>query len=125
MKVLIADDAELLRRRMVELVRRIPGVDSVFETDDCASTLEVINEEKPGIVVLDLFMPDGCGLYVLRELSTRQSKPDVYVLSLWGDEDLRQRCLDTGACEFFEKGSEFDKLIGLIKHRGETRRVAH
>ncbi len=113
--VLVADDAELLRQRIVSLLSRLDGIDRILESNDCATTLEAIERHEPDVVLLDLRMPDGSGLRVLRALRGREPRPRVLILTTWGDPDVRRRCLDAGADDFFEKGTEFMGAIAAVE----------
>lgn len=115
LKLLIADDAEMLRRRMKSLLSRVAGIDAILESEDCASTLAAIDHESPDVVLLDLRMPDGSGLDVLRALAGRDDRPRVLVLTTWGGDDVRQRCLDAGAEGFFEKGTGFLGAVAAVE----------
>ncbi len=115
LKILIADDAELLRRRMISLLSRVPGVTTILESVDCAGTLAAIEQEQPDVVLLDLRLPDGSGLDVLRELEGRAQRPRVLVLTTWSGADVRQRCLDAGAENFFEKGTGFMAAVDAVE----------
>lgn len=105
----------MLRQRMVSLLSRLEGVDTILETEDCASTLDAIDRHAPDVVLLDLRLPDGSGLRVLRALRRREKRPQVLVLTTWGDPDVRKRCLDAGADGFFEKGTEFMDAIAAVE----------
>lgn len=115
LKVLVADDAELLRQRMVSLLSKLDGIGLILESQDCSTTLEAIEQHEPDVVLLDLRMPDGSGLRVLRALRGRERRPRVMILTTWGDPDVRRRCLDAGADEFFEKGTEFMGAIAAVE----------
>ena len=115
MKVLIVDDAPLIRSRIAEQLRAISGIDAVIEAADYADTLEIIRRERPEAVMLDLFMPGGTGLEVLREIAASPERPRMIVLTAWGDENLRKRCIDAGADHFFEKGPDFLAAIEAVK----------
>lgn len=106
-RVLVADDAPLIRNRIASQIRHLPGVTEVLESSDCRQTLEIIRRDRPAAVVLDLFMPGGTGLDVLHEIAGDSERPCVIVLTAWGDSDLHRRCLDAGADYFFEKGPGF------------------
>lgn len=115
MKILIADDAELLRERMIALLSRLAGIESIFESHSCASTLDAIERDQPDLVLLDLRMPDGSGLEVLRAMHGRKHRPRILVLTTWSDPDVRQLCLDAGADDFFEKSTGFMGAVDAVE----------
>ena len=115
MKILIADDAAMLRQRMTNLLSRLTGIDAIVEAHDCASTLAAIDGDAPDIVLLDLRMPDGSGLDVLRSLQGREQRPHIVILTTWGDPDVRQLCMDAGADGFFEKGTGVMGAVAAVE----------
>lgn len=115
MKILVADDAEILRQRMVKLLSDIPDIAGVFEAEDCQTTRDAIRQHAPNVVVLDLNMPDGTGLDVLSELSRAPVKPLVIVLTSMSDDEVRQRCIDAGAEYFFDKSSGFLDAVDTVR----------
>lgn len=115
MKILVADDADILRQRMVKLLSDIPGITGLFEAEDCRTTRDAIRQQVPNVVVLDLNMPDGTGLDVLSELSRAPVKPLVIVLTSMSDDEVRQRCIDAGAEYFFDKSSGFLDAVDTVR----------
>lgn len=105
----------MLRQRMITLLSRLAGIDTIVEAHNCATTLAAIDNDRPDVVLLDLRMPDGSGLDVLRELQQREHRPYVMVLTTWGDPDVRQLCLEAGADEFFEKGAGVMGAVAAIE----------
>lgn len=112
--VLIADDAPLIRARLAKMLQRLPAIGSVLQSHDVAETLATIRDRKPDVVLLDLFMPGGSGLDVLREIAGDPVRPRVIVLTTSEDEALRERCLADGAEFFFEKGSGFIDAVDTL-----------
>lgn len=113
--VLIADDAPLLRERLASALRDIAGVAKISESVDCVSTLTAISEDRPDIVILDFNFPDGSGLDILHILSASAERPRVIMLSTFGDADIRKRCIDVGAEQFFDKGRDFLAVVDRIR----------
>lgn len=115
MKILIADDAVILRERMISLLARLTGIDSILESHSCASTLAAIERDQPDVLLLDLRLPDGSGLDVLRALQSRPRRPHVLVLTTWANPDVRQLCLDAGADGYFEKSTGFMGAVDAVQ----------
>lgn len=112
--VLIADDAPLLRERLTQALQGVAGIASISESVDCVSTLIAIKEDRPDVVILDFSFPDGSGLDVLHILTAEEYRPRVFMLSTFGDEDVRKRCLEVGAEQFFDKSRDFLTAVGKI-----------
>lgn len=73
------------------------------------------------LVVLDLLLPEGDGLEVLRELHRHQPDLPVLILSAWNDLSTRLRGFELGAVDFVSKPFSLDEL--LARSRVQLRRV--
>ena len=115
MKVLIADDAAMIRGRLARMVAGMPGVSAVLQSEDYASTIDTLQRERPEAVLLDLFMPGGTGLDVLNYIGRVTPMPQVFIMTAWSEGTMRQRCLEAGATSFFEKGPQFLEAVDAIR----------
>ncbi|MCZ4315601.1 EAL domain-containing protein [Comamonadaceae bacterium G21597-S1] len=116
MRVLIVDDAPIVRGRMARLVGNLPGVGEVLQSEDYRNTLNVIEQERPDVVLLDLFMPGGSGLELLHRIGALEPAPKVIVMSAWTEPGMRERCIDAGARCFFEKGTQVLETLDAVRH---------
>lgn len=113
--VLVVDD-ELVIREVLRDFLEARG----FRVASAASGAEALlwlQRNRPGVVLLDIFMPDGNGLEVLRELKHTKPGPSVLVISGYVDEELRQRVRALGAVECVAKPFDIYKLHALIAER--------
>ena len=115
MKVFIADDSEILRKHLTNLLIEIPGVEIVGYGEDTESAISGIDTQKPDVVILDIRMPGAGGIYVLK--TVRQNRPDlrIIVFTDYPYPQYRKKCLEEGTDYFFDKSSESEKLIELIR----------
>ncbi|MCW5642982.1 MAG: EAL domain-containing protein [Rhodoferax sp.] len=116
MRVLIVDDAPIVRGRMARLVGNLPGVGEVLQSEDYRNTLSLIEQERPDVVLLDLFMPGGSGLELLYRIGAVAPAPKVIVMSAWTEPGMRERCIDAGARCFFEKGTQVLETLDAVRH---------
>ena len=115
MKVFIADDSEILRKHLTNLLTEIPGVEIVGYGEDTESAISGIDAQKPDVVILDIRMPGAGGIYVLK--TVRQNCPDlrIIVFTDYPYPQYRKKCLEEGTDYFFDKSSESEKLIELVR----------
>lgn len=119
MKVVIADDSRVIVERLADLLGGVPGVELVGQAGDVSGALRCIRRAKPDLAILDLQMPGGSGLDILRAI--RPERPDLRVLIFtnYTYRQYREECLAAGADYFLDKSTEFEKiptiLRGLIK----------
>ena len=112
MRVLLVDDSQLVRERLLSLVAEIDGVDLVDEAPGGDEALIAVAAHTHDVVVLDLQMPRLHGLHVLRALRQYASPPTVIVFS--NHTEYRQFALDAGASMFFDKATQVDELIATL-----------
>jgi DNA-binding NarL/FixJ family response regulator len=115
MKVFIADDSLAVVERLADLLNEVPGVRLVGRANDAPEAIHSIVETKPDAVILDLQMPGGSGLEVLRTI--RQSRPSVWVLicTNYPYPQYREECLAAGADYFLDKSAEFERIPEILR----------
>ncbi|HET7009325.1 MAG TPA: response regulator transcription factor [Anaerolineales bacterium] len=113
LQVLLADDSEVVRRRLGTMITEIPGVELVGEAADVADALEAIERLQPDLVIVDLHMP-GNGLRLVEIVGRRKVKPTIVVLTNYPYEQYRDRCLTAGAEFFFDKATELDSVVEVL-----------
>lgn len=113
-KVFIADDSVVLRERLREMLRDIPGVEILGCAEDGLLAINSIRELKPDAVVLDMEMPPGTGMDVLKNIKHGMQGPTVVVLTNFPYPQYRKRAMEYGADFFFDKTTEFDQVRNLF-----------
>ena len=114
-RVLVADDSDLLRRLLCDAIGEVEGVEVVAEAADGVAALDGIRAHAPGVVVLDLQMPVMGGLTALHRLGAEAVRPHVIVLTNHADEVYRSACLEAGADHFFDKSAEVDRVLDVLR----------
>jgi DNA-binding NarL/FixJ family response regulator len=109
------DDSEPVRRVLRRLFSALPRFKVVGEAEDGFQALEAINKLSPDLVILDIHMPRMNGLEVLQALKEQSSECRVIVFSQYGEKAYRDKCLELGACAFFEKVTGFDQFHCMLK----------
>jgi DNA-binding NarL/FixJ family response regulator len=115
MRVLIADDSRVVVERLADLLKEVPGVQLVGRASDVPEAIHSIVKTNPDAVILDLQMPGGSGLDVLR--SIRRSHPSVWVMicTNYPYPQYREECIAAGANYFLDKSAEFEKIPEILR----------
>ena len=120
-RVLVVDDEPQILRG-VRVVLRNAGF-HVDTAETVAEALDALAVRPPDALVLDLVLPDGTGVDVLRELRSWSALP-VLVLSALGDEREKIRALDEGADDYvtkpFAAGELSARLRALLRRAGDS-----
>ena len=110
LKVFISDDSTTVRERLVTMALDLPEVDVVGQAADAPASLDAIRQTQPDVVILDIRMPGGSGIEVLRTLKKMTPSPAVIMLTNFAYVQYRTKCEEAGADFFFDKSTEFDKI---------------
>ncbi len=119
-KLLIADDSDVLRNSLSQMISEIKGIEIVGEAADVRIALERVDRLKPEVVILDIRMPGMDGIAALESLKKKANPPIVIIFTNYPYLQYRKRCLDAGADYFFYKATEFGMLIELLKKLART-----
>ena len=117
-KLLIVEDSEPIRTSLVGLINSIEGIESVRTASTMSQALACMRQYQPTVVVLDLQLPDGVGTELIRPLRAKSPGVRIAVLTNFASDFSRKRCLLAGADWFFDKATEFEGLLSLL--RGQT-----
>jgi two-component system, NarL family, response regulator DevR len=103
MKVFIVEDAPQTRQELVELLAAVKGFEVVGQASSVREALRGIEATAPEAVTLDISLPDGSGVEVLRHI--RRRGWDLCVVVLTGNpyEALRAKCQQLGAAAVLDK----------------------
>ncbi len=119
-KLLVLDDSELIRSRLLTLLRGIPGVEEVLITETLAQALTSVREWRPNLAVLDLHVPGSNVIQFIPVLKKLAPELKVVVLANDSSDFSRRRCLDAGADWLFDKSTEFEALLALLAEQARA-----
>ncbi len=111
--ILLADDEELVRTGLRMILRSEPDLEIVGEAVNGEDALRKVSELAPDVLLLDLRMPDGDGLAVLRRLPA--GAPPVVVLTTFDTDANVQEALLAGAAGFLLKDAPAAQLVAAVR----------
>jgi two-component system, chemotaxis family, chemotaxis protein CheY len=114
LRVLVVDDAAMMRIRLCELIEAQDGFEVVGEACDGKRAIEKYEELQPDLVTLDVSMPEMDGLRVLKELSERFDQPKVIVISAVGQTQIVLEAASFGIIEFIIKPYKPERVIQAL-----------
>jgi DNA-binding NarL/FixJ family response regulator len=113
-RVLVADDHAVVRRGLLQVLEEVPAMIVAGEAATGRQVLQAVQREDYDVLVLDIAMPDGGGLEVLRQLKSLKPDLPVLILSMYSEEQYALRTLKAGAAGYLTKESAPDELIAAI-----------
>jgi len=110
MRVILADDSELILVRLQQMLGIFPQVELLGSYIDGIETLDAMRKQKPDLAIIDIKMPWMSGLDVLKEIRKEDKNMKIILLSFYSSDYYRQLASQLGADYFFSKSDEFEKL---------------
>ncbi|MCI6574886.1 MAG: response regulator transcription factor [Actinomycetaceae bacterium] len=133
-QVMIIDDHEVVRRGISEVVDRSEGLNVIAEAGSVQEALRRAKLMNPDVALVDLRLPDGTGIDIIRGLAIESPNTRSIVLTSFDDDDALAESLEAGAKAFLLKtvrGAEITEVIHavaagrvLLDERTVTRRRA-
>ena len=121
-RVLIADDQELVRTGFRLILQREPDLDVVGEAADGAATVRLAGELEPDVVLMDIRMPILDGLAATRQLLSVPTSTRVVILTTFDLDEYVFAALAAGASGFLLKDVKAAALADAIRtvHAGDA-----
>jgi len=119
-KVLVADDHEVVRTGLVSLLAG-SDIKIVAEATDGAEALKLAVKHHPDVVLLDIRMPDSDGLEALDKIHKEVPKTRVVMLSTYDNPTYVARAVALGASDYVLKGATRQELINTITAAAEGK----
>ena len=115
-RLFIADDNIPFRTRLASILADMDGIIVVGVAGDVPEAIEEIERLKPDSIILDIQMPGGSGLDVLRVAKSANPAPTVIMLTVGPKSEYETTSYLVGADYFFEKSSDLRNMARLLKN---------
>src|ERR1700687_1388960 len=115
LRILIADDHEVVRRGLCTLLQSHEGWEICGEAKDGRETVEKAKQVKPDVVILDVGMPNLNGLAATRQLLQENPQQKVIVLTITDSDQVIREALDAGARGFVLKSDAARDLVSAVE----------
>ena len=115
MKVLIADESELIRDRLSTLLlNTFKGIE-ILNAANLSDAIQLVIKNKPDVIILDITATRGNGINSLIEIKSIPSAPIIIVFTQYMYAQYRKKCMELGADYFLIKSHDFDKIPELLE----------
>jgi DNA-binding NarL/FixJ family response regulator len=115
-RILVVDDHPLVRTGLAELLRHEADLEVCCEASTLQEAVEFLASGSPDVAIVDISLPDGNGLDLVKRLRIRHPNTRVLVLSMHDEALLAERALHAGALGYINKEEAAEKIIGAIRH---------
>jgi|SRR5690625_209570 len=115
-KVMIVDDHPLVREGLKKVVSKgSMDIEVRYEASNAAEMQEMLSNELPDIVILDIAMPGRSGMDVLKDIKNLYPELPVLMLSMHPEDRFAVRAMKAGAAGYLTKTSISDELVKAIR----------
>jgi len=121
--VLLVDDHALVRRGFRRMIEDDPEITVVGEASDGKQGVELAQQLKPRVIVMDFAMPNMDGVQATREILRHLPKTAILILSMYSEENYVRNAFDAGALGYILKNAMDIDLPAAIKDAAAGKRV--
>jgi NarL family two-component system response regulator LiaR len=124
-RILVADDHELVRQGLVALLAVKPGVEVVGQAVDGAEAVELARSLQPDVILLDLVMPRKGGIEATEEIKAENPEARILIITSFAEDENVYRAVKAGALGYLLKDSSPQALMHAIHDVHEGRLTLH
>jgi len=115
MRVLVVDDHPIMRFGIATIINATPDMVAVAQAGSGEEAIELYEEHRPDITLMDLQLPGMSGVDAIRTIIARHNHAKFVVLTTYeGDEDIHQ-ALEAGARSYIVKGMPHATLVSAVR----------
>ena len=113
-KVLVADDHDLVRTGISRMLEDVDGVEVVGEATNGEEAIKKAKELSPDVVLMDVKMPGIGGLEATKKLLRQNPEIKVVAVTACDDDPFPSRLLKAGAAGYVTKGADLKEMVNAI-----------
>lgn len=114
-KILVVDDHQLFREGLAQMINRETDLEVPFEAGDEESALQLLQKVKVDMVIVDISLPGGNGIELVKEIRSRDGDMPILVLSMHDESLYAERALRAGASGYIMKQEANKKVREAIR----------
>jgi DNA-binding NarL/FixJ family response regulator len=114
-RLLVADNSAVAREGIAAIIRRTSRYTLCGSAIDRRMTIELLEQHKPDVLLLELFLGSCDGLFLIKELADRFPETRILVISKQPEEVFAERALRAGASGYWMKTGTCEELIHAIE----------
>jgi len=114
-KVIIADDQELIRQSLQIILRAEKDIDVIDTVANGVEVIRSVRKEKPDVILMDIRMPEMDGVVCTEIIKENYTDIKIIILTTFDDDELVQKALQNGANGYLVKNHTPEHLKQMIK----------
>lgn len=113
--VFVADDHQIFRQGLIKLLESEVSIAVVGESGDGAEALQMIQELRPDVAILDISMPNKNGLDIVKQLKKNNLATECVILTMYNEEEYFNEALDCDVKGYLLKDNAISDLLNCVK----------
>ena len=114
-RIAIVDDHPMIRERLAEIINRETDLEVCAEADDRHEALEIIDETRPALAIIDLSLKTSPGIELIKDLQIRRPELKILVVSMQDEMIYAERCIKAGARGYITKQNASRNVMQAIR----------
>lgn len=121
-RVVVVDDHEVVRKGIIAYLQTDDAIDVIGQAESGHRGAQLIIEQKPDVVLMDLMMEDGNGIDATKLITRKIPDCKIIILTSFYDDEQIFPAIEAGAFSYILKTSSADEIVSAIKkaNQGET-----
>jgi DNA-binding NarL/FixJ family response regulator len=115
LRILIADDHEVIRRGLRQLIEHQAGWEVCGEAATGAAALAQATAQRPDIAILDVSMPESTGLALTRDIHAASPDTELLIFTMNESDEMVRALIDAGARGYVVKSDPMSELVAAIE----------
>lgn len=115
LRVVIADDHDLFREGLKQLLESVEDITVVGEASDGKQAVFLVEKHRPDVVLMDISMPEMDGIQATESIQARGLGTPVIVLTMYADDEYAIHAIRAGAKGYLLKNTRSDEVIRAIR----------
>jgi two-component system, NarL family, response regulator LiaR len=120
-RTVVVDDQNVVREGLVAILANYPDIEVVGQAADGIQAMEIVKQEKPEVVLLDLAMPNQDGLTTIPKIKEYAPNTRILVVTGFAENDLVYQAIKAGALGYILKDATRDQLLQAIRDVAQGR----
>ncbi|MGN7722210.1 response regulator transcription factor [Chitinophaga sp. YIM B06452] len=113
-KVAIADDHKIFRSGVINTLTPYDNINVVFEAEDGEHLLQIMQDQQPDVILMDLKMPKMDGIQATIKVKEKYPQVKVIILTMYEDDNFIVHLVENGANAYLLKNSEPEEIYEAI-----------
>jgi DNA-binding NarL/FixJ family response regulator len=113
--VLIVDDHPFMRSGLAQMINDLPGMEVFAEAEGREDALAQLQHRQPDVAVIDISLPDGNGIELVKEIKTRWPDVKMLVSSMHDETLFADRTIRAGALGYINKSADVDTYVIALR----------